>query len=81
MPKSKKIPGTKHPLQWYIDRIGKRIKRVHGCGVKCKHESCKESRTTGLIVHNKLFAEYLFVMQEEQKYRYDDMELQVINAK
>lgn len=66
------INGEKHDLQWYYDRIGKRIKRINGCN-GCKHELCKESRSTGLIVHNQDWADHLYYLQENEDYRYTDM--------
>lgn len=75
---SKASDASKLPLEWYLARVGKRIKRING-NPKCKEQHCIDARTTGLIVHSKLFAEYLHVMQERRNYRYGDMEITILN--
>lgn len=75
---SKTPSEKKQPLQWYLDRVGKRIKRING-NPKCREKHCVEAQTTGLIVHSKDFAEYLHVMQEHRNYRYGDMGITVLN--
>lgn len=81
MPRRKnKIKGQTHPIEWYYDRIGKRIKRISG-SFGGRNVIDDAAKTTGLIVHNKDFAEYLHILQEEQKFRYDDMDVEVLNSK
>lgn len=66
------IRKERHPRQhqeWFIERIGQRIRRVAGG---------KDLRNCagGLIVHNKDMAEYLYELQD-QYYRYADMPVEV----
>lgn len=61
-----------HPLSWYVSRIGKKIKR----GVNNrKSRGAQPNRKSDdvILIHNKPHAEYLFMLQEEQGYRYTDL--------
>lgn len=70
----KNAPGVIQSLTWFYDRVGKDIIRVNG-NKKCKRQPCIEARSTGLRVHSRDFAEYLFEVQEYMHYRYDDIEV------
>jgi len=49
-------------LQWYIDRIGKRVYRTEA---SCKCNVCKKVGEIGLIITDELHAQYLFDCQNE----------------
>lgn len=56
-----------HDLQWFIDRIGKRVfrdKNLCNCGV------CKNVFQNGLIITDKQHAQYLYDIQNEMGIRY-----------
>ena len=61
----------KHKLQWFLNRIGKRVLRSKGG--KCRCEMCKDSLTVGLVISNKAHAEYLFLNQNELGAVYGEM--------
>jgi hypothetical protein len=46
--------------QWFIDRIGKRVYRdANGCSC----EVCKQIRDVGLVIIDKMHANYLYDME------------------
>jgi hypothetical protein len=76
---TKPTAHEKQTLAWFLERVGKRIKRLNG-NRKCVKEHCIEARTSGLVVHSKVFAEYLWEVQEYQHYRYGDMDIVIISS-
>lgn len=62
-----------HPLPWFIERVEKRIKRAPN---NRKARGIQYGRKVGdpITIINKAHAEYLFMLQEEQGYRYVDFE-------
>lgn len=51
--------GT-HNLQWFIDRIGKRIYRdANGC--PCNR--CDRVFKEGIVIHDMMHADYMYEMQ------------------
>lgn len=67
----------KHPLPWYLERVGKRIKRAEG-NIRPRDSRWKRDKGDGIFIHNKVFAEYLFELQEEQGYRYEEFNITTI---
>lgn len=59
----------KHDLQWFIDRIGKKIYRDKGT---CDCKICANVEANGLIIDDKLHAQYLYDCQNELKVKYYD---------
>ena len=59
----------KHKVQWFIDRIGKRINRTKA---KCPCETCKNVYEVGLVVQDKYHAHYLHDCQNELDLYYYD---------
>jgi len=58
-----------HKLQWFLDRIGKRIYRRGGA---CRCEHCQKVLKEGLIVRDRQHANYLFDCQNKIPVRYSD---------
>ncbi len=56
-------------LQWFLDRIGKRIYRENN---RCTCSICVDVFNNGLIVDDKFHASYLFDCQHEQGLIYVD---------
>ena len=63
------MEGWKIRLQWFKDRIGKRIYRD---SVNCKCEVCNNVGAHGLIIIDESHAHYLFDCEEEPGIRYRD---------
>lgn len=61
----------RHNLQWFIDRISKRVYR-QGNPLDCPCEFCKEAHEKGFIIADKFHAQYLYDMQEELALIYFD---------
>lgn len=66
----------RHTLQWFKDRVGKKIIRTtklncnDGC---CK--PCRRSETVGLVVSDEFHADYLKTCQDEMGLVYEDKEV------
>lgn len=58
-----------HSEQWFIDRVGKRIYRH--TDTKCC-DTCQKVLEEGLIVANKVHAQYLYDCQCEMDLIYSD---------
>jgi hypothetical protein len=56
-----------HDLQWFIDRIGKRVYRDKNI---CTCEHCINVFKHGVIISDKEHAQYLFDIQNETGIRY-----------
>ena len=52
----------KNKIEWYIDRIGKRVYRTKA---KCDCIVCETIGEVGLIITDELHAQYLFDCQNE----------------
>lgn len=59
----------KQKVQWFIDRIGKRIFRTKA---KCPCEVCKKVYEVGLVIADKIHADYLFDCQYDLDLYYYD---------
>ena len=59
----------KHPIEWFIERIGKRVFRLENV---CSCEVCKDVHKNGLIILDKHHADYLLYCQNELKIHYLD---------
>jgi hypothetical protein len=59
----------KHDIQWYKDRIGKRVYRTEST---CKCSICARVFEVGLIITGELHAHYLFDCQNEMGLFYFD---------
>jgi hypothetical protein len=59
----------KHPIEWFIERIGKRVFRLENF---CSCEVCKDVHKNGLIILDKHHADYLLYCQNELKIHYLD---------
>lgn len=59
-----------HNLQWFIDRIGKRIYRGE---TTCPCDVCKGVHKHGLVISDKLHARYLYDCQNEMQIEYSDV--------
>jgi hypothetical protein len=60
-----------HDLQWFIDRIGKRVFRDKDISSYiCSCDICKNIFEKGLIILDKEHAQYLFDVQNETGIRY-----------
>jgi hypothetical protein len=57
-------------LQWFRDRIGKRIYRDTN---NCHCDYCKDIYLNGIVVKNGLHAQYLFDIQNDIGYNYSDV--------
>ena len=66
----------KHNLDWFRERIGKRVYRTEA---DCRCEICKKVGEIGLIVNDRLHAQYLYDCQNELDLYYLDEPLQVVN--
>lgn len=64
----KKYEEEVHTLDWYINRIGKRIHRINKTGCEC--EACTMVFNEGLIILDELHAQYLYDCQNEMGFRY-----------
>jgi hypothetical protein len=60
---------TNHYLQWFIDRIGKRVFRD---SVTCTCTVCTHVEKEGLIINDKEHADYLFNVQLDMGIHYYD---------
>jgi len=58
-----------HPLNWFTERIGKRIYRGD---VTCDCNTCKTGTEEGLIIRDNTHAEYLYDVQLEMDIEYRD---------
>ena len=58
-----------HPLEWFIERIGKRVYRTKS---SCPCPSCASVGVRGLIIFNEMHADYLFTIQNETELTYFD---------
>ena len=58
-----------HQQRWFTNRVGKRIYRLTPANC-CKE--CDEIERDGLVVHNKDHAYWLYVHQNELRYKYAD---------
>ena len=56
-----------HDLQWFIDRIGKRVFRDKNF---CSCEVCKNIFENGLVILDKQHATYLWDVQAETGIKY-----------
>ena len=56
-----------HDLQWFIDRIGKRVFRDRG---NCDCAVCKTVLVNGLIIEDRFHANYLYDVQNEMGITY-----------
>jgi len=52
----------KYSLDWFIDRIGKRIYRKE---TSCKCDTCREVYENGIVVHDDDHAYHLELVQHE----------------
>jgi len=57
------------PLEWFLDRIGKRIYRHD---VTCDCTLCKDVTKNGIVVRGKHHAEYLYIVQNDIFINYND---------
>jgi hypothetical protein len=60
---------NKHNLEWYKERIGKRVYRTES---SCQCEVCKKVGEIGLIISDNLHAQYLYDCQNELDLYYFD---------
>jgi hypothetical protein len=56
-------------LQWYKDRIGKKVFRVKNI---CQCDYCLKYSREGMIIHNELHANYLYEVQNDTNHNYQD---------
>ena len=59
----------KHTLQWFKNRIGKRIYRL--TFTNCC-ESCSETYKKGVVISDVTHADYVYTCQNEMNLEYDD---------
>lgn len=52
-----------HTLKWFLNRKGKRIYRGE---VSCPCHTCKQGTQEGIVVGNKMHAEYLFMVEQDR---------------
>ena len=64
--------GKAHPLEWFIERVGKKIARL--TDTKCC-PSCQDVLKNGLIVHDEQHARYLEECQNEMGLEYSDVKV------
>lgn len=50
------------PLQWFLDRIGKKVYRDV---LECHCVSCREAEKDGLLIRNETHASYLCTIDQE----------------
>ena len=60
---------TKHNLDWYKDRVGKRVYRTAST---CPCEICKSVEDVGLVIADELHANYLYDCQNDLNLYYFD---------
>lgn len=56
-----------HDLQWFIDRIGKRVYRDE---IACICHECKMVEIQGVIILDRFHANYLYDIQNEMGIKY-----------
>lgn len=63
---------TPKPLNWFKERIGKRVYRTKST---CTCEICKNVFENGLIISDELHAHYLYDCQNELRLVYEDKKI------
>lgn len=66
----------KNNLQWFKDRVGKRVYRTDST---CQCDICKKVGEIGLIISDDLHANYLFDCQNELDLYYFDEPIKINN--
>ena len=62
----------RHTLQWFKNRIGKKIYRLtEAC--HCKH--CQKSFEDGFVLYSKTHADYVYCCQNEMGLKYADKKM------
>lgn len=65
-----KIKTMRKDLQWFKDRVGKRVYRL--TPTTCKCSICLSVLNRGLIIDDDIHAQYLFDCQNEMELIYED---------
>lgn len=70
-PKHSEVLMNKKNLEWFKQRIGKRVYRKHNF---CKCGVCLNVWEHGLIINDEMHAHYLFMCESEMDLNYFDNE-------
>ena len=59
----------RHTERWFLNRIGKRLRRTGGT---CSCNDCYSVRERGIYIHDTQHAKYLKLCQDEMGLKYQD---------
>lgn len=66
------MSNNKKTLEWFTQRIGKKVYRKHNF---CKCSGCLNVWENGLIIIDEMHADYLFACESEMNLNYFDKEV------